>query len=63
MSNALSRLIASGKVNGYFDTSKHTEEDGKTLLDNAVSPILDIKSELGLLVWLRLLTSRREETF
>lgn len=34
--------IASGKVNGYFDANRHTEEDGKKMLDNAVSEILDI---------------------
>lgn len=37
--------IASGKVNGYFDRSKHTNEDGKKLLDEAVSEIMDIKGE------------------
>lgn len=35
--------IASGTVNGYFDVSRHSEEDGKKLLDNAVSEILDIR--------------------
>jgi hypothetical protein len=35
--------IASGEVNGYFDRARHTEEDGQTLLDNAVSTIMDIK--------------------
>lgn len=34
--------IASGHVNGFFDVSRHTEEDGKQLLDNAVGGIMDI---------------------
>ncbi|MFO8000996.1 MAG: M60 family metallopeptidase, partial [Marinilabilia sp.] len=37
--------IASGQVNGYFDISKHSNDDGKQLLDNAVSEIMDIKGE------------------
>ncbi len=37
--------IASGKVNGYFDAAKHSEEYGMKLLDNAVSPILDVKGQ------------------
>lgn len=37
--------IASGRVNGYFDRSKHTNADGSKLLDNAVSEIMDIKGE------------------
>ncbi|TKG89865.1 hypothetical protein EYV94_24920 [Puteibacter caeruleilacunae] len=37
--------FASGKVNGYFDITRHTNEDGRTLLDNATSEILDIKGE------------------
>jgi hypothetical protein len=35
--------IASGKVNGYFDVQKHSNEDGKRLLDYAVSEIMDIR--------------------
>jgi hypothetical protein len=35
--------IASGKVNGYFDVQKHNNEDGKNLIDHAVSEILDIR--------------------
>lgn len=35
--------IASGEINGYFDLSKHSEEDGKRLLDNAVGDIMDIR--------------------
>lgn len=35
--------IASGKVNGYFDVQKHSNEDGRNLIDNAVSEILDIR--------------------
>ncbi len=37
--------IASGKVNGYFDSGRHNEADGIALLDNAISPILDIVGE------------------
>jgi hypothetical protein len=32
-----------GKVNGYFDAAKHTNEDWDRLLDEAVSPILDAR--------------------
>jgi len=35
--------IASGAVNGYFDISRHNEDDGKKLLDNSVSEIMDIR--------------------
>lgn len=34
-----------GKANGYFDKAKHTEQDWNDLLDNAVSPIMDMKGE------------------
>ncbi|WP_430973328.1 M60 family metallopeptidase [Sunxiuqinia rutila] len=37
--------IASGQVNGYFDISRHSNEDGRTLLEQAVSGIMDIKGE------------------
>ncbi|MDG5798918.1 M60 family metallopeptidase [Marinilabiliaceae bacterium ANBcel2] len=37
--------IASGDVNGVFDISKHDNDDGKVLLDGAVSDILDIMGE------------------
>ena len=37
--------IASGSVNGYFDLSRHSNEDGKALLDHAVSEIMDIKGK------------------
>ena len=37
--------IASGKVNGYFDIARHTNEDGRNLLDNATSEIMDIKGD------------------
>jgi hypothetical protein len=37
--------IASGKVNGFFDRTKNSNEDGQKLLDNAVSDIMDIKGE------------------
>lgn len=32
-----------GKVNGFFDASKHTNADWDRLLDNAVSPIMDAR--------------------
>jgi len=32
-----------GKVNGFFDASKHTNADWNRLLDQAVSPILDAR--------------------
>ncbi len=34
-----------GKVNGCFDASKHTNEDWDRLLDRAVSPILDARGQ------------------
>mgnify|MGYP000760796423 CR=1 FL=1 len=37
--------FVTGKANGYFDSSIHNEEDWKRLLDNAVSPILDVKTK------------------
>lgn len=37
--------LASGQVNGYFDLERHSEEDGKKLLDQAVSEILDIRGK------------------
>ncbi|MBK3516181.1 M60 family metallopeptidase [Carboxylicivirga marina] len=43
--NSLKVHIASGQVNGYFDSSLHSEEEGKALLDNAVSTIMDIRGE------------------
>lgn len=32
-----------GKVNGFFDVAKHTNVDWNRLLDQAVSPILDVR--------------------
>lgn len=32
-----------GKINGYFDAAKHSNEDWDRLLDGAVSPILDAR--------------------
>jgi hypothetical protein len=32
-----------GRVNGYFDSSKHSNEDWDRLLDQAVSPIMDAR--------------------
>lgn len=37
--------FVTGKPNGYFDSSIHSNEDWNRLLDNAVSPIMDVKSE------------------
>lgn len=34
-----------GKVNGFFDASKHTNADWDRLLDQAVSPILDARGQ------------------
>jgi len=34
-----------GKVNGYFDATKHTDADWDRLLDNAVSPIMDARGQ------------------
>ena len=34
-----------GKVNGFFDAAKHTNEDWNRLLDQAVSPILDARGK------------------
>jgi hypothetical protein len=34
-----------GKVNGFFDATKHTNEDWKRLLDNAVGPIMDARGK------------------
>ena len=34
-----------GKINGYFDITKHDNSDWDKLLDNAVSPIMDMKGK------------------
>ena len=34
-----------GKVNGFFDASKHTDADWNRLLDQAVSPIMDARGK------------------
>lgn len=34
-----------GEVNGYFDFAKHNNKDWNDLLDNAVSPIMDMKGK------------------
>lgn len=34
-----------GKVNGFFDAAKHTNEDWNRLLDQAVSPVLDARGK------------------
>lgn len=37
--------FVTGKVNGYFDSEKHSNDDWKRLLDNAVGPVMDIKTK------------------
>lgn len=37
--------IASGQINGFFDATRHSNEEGVKLLDNAVSEILDLRGE------------------
>lgn len=37
--------FATGKENGYFDSSIHSDEDWNKLLDDAVSPIMDAKGK------------------
>ena len=34
-----------GKVNGYFDSSEHNNEDWNRLLDSAIAPILDARGK------------------
>jgi hypothetical protein len=34
-----------GKVNGFFDASKHSNDDWNRLLDNAVGPIMDARGK------------------
>lgn len=53
--------IASGKVNGYFDLQRHTEEDGKKLLDNAVSEIMDLRGKRTQLAYS--VASLRKQTY
>lgn len=37
--------FVTGKANGYFDAEKQSNEDWNKLLDNAVSPIMDVKTK------------------
>ena len=37
--------FVTGKANGYFDAEKQTNEEWNRLLDNAVSPIMDVKTK------------------
>lgn len=37
--------FVTGKVNGYFDSEKHDNNDWKKLLDNAVGPVMDVKTK------------------
>ena len=41
----VSMHFPTGKVNGFFDTSKHTNADWDRLLDQAVSPIMDARGK------------------
>lgn len=41
---AITIHFVTGKVNGYFDAEKQTNEEWKYLLDHAVSPIMDIRT-------------------
>lgn len=43
--------ILGGKINGYFDVKKHTNEDWKALLDREASTILDIVGERVQLIY------------
>ncbi len=43
--------ILGGKVNGYFDVTKHSNEDWKNLLDNEGSTVLDIMGERVQLIY------------
>lgn len=38
-------FLSGGKANGYFDGSLHSNEDWKKLLNEAVSPIMDIRGK------------------
>jgi hypothetical protein len=42
---AVSVHFPTGKVNGFFDASKHTNADWNRLLDDAVSPIMDARGK------------------
>lgn len=37
--------FVTGKVNGYFDAEIHNNEDWNFLLDNAVGPVMDVKTK------------------
>ena len=37
--------FVTGKVNGYFDATVQSNEDWNRLLDNAVSPVMDVKGK------------------
>lgn len=36
--------FVTGKVNGYFDAETQTNKDWNKLLDQAVSPVMDVKT-------------------
>ncbi|WP_282072098.1 M60 family metallopeptidase [Polaribacter atrinae] len=41
--------FATGKINGYFDVAKHTNEDWQALIDNAEYTYFDVLGELSML--------------
>jgi hypothetical protein len=41
--------FATGKINGYFDIAKHTNEDWQALIDNAEYSYFDVLGELAML--------------
>lgn len=42
---ALAIHFITGKANGYFDSEKQDNNDWKKLLDNAVGPVMDVKTK------------------
>lgn len=42
---AITIHFVTGKVNGYFDSEKHNNEDWNKLLANAVGPVVDVKTK------------------
>lgn len=42
---AITVHFPTGEVNGYFDATKQTDAEWNSLLDNAVSPIMDMKGK------------------
>jgi len=40
--NSIKINIVTGKINGYFDSEKHNQEDWNRLLNNAIGPYFDV---------------------